>query len=88
MVAGLEQALVGMSAGGVRQVLVPYDNDNNGGGLSYPASDPEHDVVGPKPTVRLYPPVLAPPIDVFVLTRLLDVFWHEGTQFRVGKSTR
>ena len=45
MVTGLEQAFVGMTAGGIRQVLVPYDGD-----LSYPASDPEHDIVGPKPT--------------------------------------
>jgi len=35
---------VGMRAGGVRQVLVPY------GPLSYPADDPQHDRVGPKPS--------------------------------------
>ena len=45
MVAGLEQAMVGMQAGGIRQVLVPYADN-----LSYPPSDPEHNVVGPKPT--------------------------------------
>lgn len=46
MVMGLEQALEGMSVGGVRQVIVPYD-----GKLSYPqATDPEHEAVGPKPT--------------------------------------
>lgn len=43
MVKGLEEALVGMQAGAVRQVVVPY------GDLSYPASDPTHDAVGPKP---------------------------------------
>lgn len=42
-IAGLEQALTGMTVGGVRQVLIPY------GDLSYPPSDPNHDVVGPKP---------------------------------------
>ena len=45
MIPALEQALVGMSTGGIRQVLVPYTAN-----LSYPPSDPEHNVVGPKPT--------------------------------------
>lgn len=44
MVEGLELALEGMKAGGVRQIIVPY------GKLSYPADDPSHDRVGPKPT--------------------------------------
>ena len=44
MVTGLEQALVGMAAGGIRQVIVPY------GELSYPVTDLGHDAVGPKPT--------------------------------------
>lgn len=44
VVAGLEQALAGMKTNGVRQVVVPY------GDLSYPLSDLQHDVVGPKPT--------------------------------------
>ena len=44
IVQGLEQALEGMTVGGVRQVIVPY------GDLSYPASDPEHNLVGPKPS--------------------------------------
>jgi FKBP-type peptidyl-prolyl cis-trans isomerase len=44
MIRGLELALLGMKAGDVRQVLVPY------GDLSYPADDPSHDRVGPKPT--------------------------------------
>ena len=43
IVKGLEAALVGMQAGGVRQVIVPY------GDLSYPATDPTHEIVGPKP---------------------------------------
>jgi hypothetical protein len=40
----LDQAFIGMKPGGVRQVIVPY------GTLSYPANDPSHDVVGPKPS--------------------------------------
>ena len=45
MVPGLELALEGMSAGAVRQVIVPF------GALSYPqATDPNHDKVGPKPS--------------------------------------
>jgi hypothetical protein len=44
VVRGLESAMVGMSPGQVRQVVVPY------GALSYPAGgDPSHDRVGPKP---------------------------------------
>jgi FKBP-type peptidyl-prolyl cis-trans isomerase len=45
IVKGLEEALIGMKAGGVRQVIVPF------GALSYPQeTDPGHDVVGPKPS--------------------------------------
>jgi hypothetical protein len=44
MVKGLESALVGIKAGGVRQVVVPF------GPLSYPANDAAHDRVGPKPS--------------------------------------
>ena len=44
VVAGVEQALMSMKPGGVRQVIVPY------GTLSYPESDKEHVVVGPKPS--------------------------------------
>jgi FKBP-type peptidyl-prolyl cis-trans isomerase (trigger factor) len=44
VVKGLESAFVGMRPGGVRQVVVPYDR-----GLSYPADDKKHDLVGPKP---------------------------------------
>lgn len=44
VVKGLEQALTGMSTGGVRQVLIPY------GDLSYPPTDPDHELVGPKPS--------------------------------------
>lgn len=44
VVKGLECALVGMKAGGIRQVVVPY------GDLSYPADDSSHERVGPKPS--------------------------------------
>lgn len=47
VVKGLECAMVGMSAGGVRQVVVPFDQKQ---GLSYPMDDLNHDRVGPKPT--------------------------------------
>ena len=41
---GLEEAVLGMSEGGVRQIVVPFAN-----GLSYPPDDPSHERVGPKP---------------------------------------
>lgn len=44
IVKGLEAAMIGMRPGGVRQVIIPY------GDLSYPADDPSHDRVGPKPS--------------------------------------
>jgi len=44
VVPALEQALMTMKPGGIRQVLIPY------GPLSYPANDLEHTRVGPKPT--------------------------------------
>ncbi len=47
MIPGLEQAMVGMTAGSVRQVLIPY------GPLSYPPTrdgDGEHRQTGPTPT--------------------------------------
>lgn len=44
VVPAVEQAFLSMKPGGVRQVVVPY------GPLSYPASDPSHDKIGPKPT--------------------------------------
>lgn len=45
VVKGLEEAMLGMKAGGVRQVIVPF------GALSYPqAIDPSHEQVGPRPT--------------------------------------
>ena len=44
MVKGLEEGLVGLKQGQVRQIIVPY------GALSYPPSDPKHEVVGPRPT--------------------------------------
>ena len=44
VVPGLEQSLMTMKPGGVRQVIVPY------GPLSYPPDDLEHTRVGPKPT--------------------------------------
>jgi FKBP-type peptidyl-prolyl cis-trans isomerase len=45
MVKGLECAMVGRSAGQVLQIVVPFEQD-----LSYPADDPNHTRVGPKPT--------------------------------------
>jgi len=44
VIPALEEALMTMKPGGVRQVIVPY------GALSYPESDKEHTAVGPKPT--------------------------------------
>jgi len=44
VVQGLEEAFSSMKPGGVRQVIVPY------GDLSYPPSDINHDLVGPKPS--------------------------------------
>ena len=44
IVPALEQALVGMQVGGVRQVVVPYRK-----GLTYPPDDLTHERVGPKP---------------------------------------
>ena len=41
---GLEEGVLGMSEGGVRQIVVPFAN-----GLSYPPDDPSHERVGPKP---------------------------------------
>ena len=38
----LEEGLLGMRIGGVRQIIVPPE-------LGYPASDPSHTQVGPKP---------------------------------------
>jgi FKBP-type peptidyl-prolyl cis-trans isomerase len=45
VVKGLECAMVGMSAGAVRQVVVPFQRD-----LSYPLDDLDHVRVGPKPS--------------------------------------
>ena len=45
MIPALEQGMVGMSVGSIRQILVPYIDT-----LTYPESDLEHVVVGPKPT--------------------------------------
>ena len=44
VIKAVEEGLVGMKPGGVRQVVVPY------GDLSYPTDDATHDRVGPKPT--------------------------------------
>lgn len=44
IVPGLEEAMLCMKPGGIRQVVIPY------GPLSYPADDLEHNRVGPKPT--------------------------------------
>jgi FKBP-type peptidyl-prolyl cis-trans isomerase len=45
IVPGLESAMVGMQAGGVRQIVVPFKD-----GLSYPPDDLPHSAVGPKPS--------------------------------------
>jgi len=42
IVPGLEEGILGMTVGGVRQIVVPPQ-------LSYPDDDPAHDRVGPKP---------------------------------------
>ena len=42
IVPGLEEGIMGMTVGGVRQIVVPPE-------LSYPADDPSHERVGPKP---------------------------------------
>ena len=44
MIPAVEEALLTMKPGGVRQVVVPFENN-----LSYPPSDLLHEVVGPKP---------------------------------------
>ncbi|KAL7566349.1 hypothetical protein ACA910_013668 [Epithemia clementina (nom. ined.)] len=44
IIPGLERALLGMQAGGVRQIVLPY------GPLSYPKDDASHERVGPKPS--------------------------------------
>lgn len=44
MIPALEQALADMEAGTIRQVVVPW------GDLTYPADDPSHERVGPKPS--------------------------------------
>lgn len=43
VIPALEQGLMGMAEGGVRQLVVPPQ-------LGYPEDDPSHDRVGPKPT--------------------------------------
>lgn len=43
MIPALEEALTTMKPGGIRQVVVPAE-------LGYPANDPKHDRVGPKPS--------------------------------------
>lgn len=42
LVPGLEEGILGMSVGGVRQIVVPAD-------IGYPLDDPSHEKVGPKP---------------------------------------
>ena len=44
MIKAVEEALLTMKPGGVRQVVVPFEAN-----LSYPPSDLLHEVVGPKP---------------------------------------
>ena len=43
IVPGVEEAILGMRVGGIRQVVVPFD-------LSYPTDDRDHQRVGPRPT--------------------------------------
>lgn len=43
MIPALEETLLGMSEGGVRQLVVPPQ-------LGYPSDDPSHERVGPKPS--------------------------------------
>jgi hypothetical protein len=45
VIPGLEEALQDMTAGGVRQVVIPYSKE-----LSYPPDDLTHERVGPKPS--------------------------------------
>lgn len=42
VVPGLEEGILGMSVGGVRQIVVPAD-------IGYPLDDASHEKVGPKP---------------------------------------
>lgn len=44
VIPALEEGVLGLGAGGVRQIVVVP------GALGYPASDPNHDKVGPKPS--------------------------------------
>lgn len=43
IIPGLEQGILGMKPGGVRQIVVPPE-------LGYPESDRKHEVIGPKPS--------------------------------------
>ena len=43
VIPGLEEAVLGMAEGGVRQIVVPPE-------IGYPDSDPSHERVGPKPS--------------------------------------
>mmetsp|Transcript_9883 Transcript_9883/g.12873 ORF Transcript_9883/g.12873 Transcript_9883/m.12873 type:complete len:253 (+) Transcript_9883:168-926(+) len=43
VIPAIEEAVKGMSKGGVRQIIIPPE-------LGYPANDPSHKRVGPKPT--------------------------------------
>ena len=47
IIKAVEEALMTMKPGGVRQVVVPYGDD---GQLSYPLTDLKHELVGPKPS--------------------------------------
>ena len=42
VVPGLEEGILSMKVGGVRQIVVPPE-------IGYPQDDPQHDKVGPKP---------------------------------------
>jgi FKBP-type peptidyl-prolyl cis-trans isomerase len=43
VIPALEEMLLGMAEGGVRQIVVPPQ-------IGYPDDDPSHERVGPKPT--------------------------------------
>lgn len=48
VVPGLDQGVIGMKEGGIRQIVIPPGVGETS--LSYPASDPKHERVGPKPS--------------------------------------
>ena len=43
VIPGIDQGVLGMSEGGIRQIVVPPS-------VGYPESDPSHEAVGPRPS--------------------------------------